>query len=171
MPIIRRAGDQPQVNHQALRLWVEGLESDRFKQGSGRLGYREIIDLDIENDVQQLGPLKNCCLGVFCEIAIDQGVAVKRTTRIPSTKEMEIVEYGGNSDFLPPSVQDWLGIIDGNPKFKVLDPELETSGAKEEVWRLISASELNDGENQAGRQYSFGEIAAAIRRTYPEAFQ
>lgn len=111
----------PNVEH--IRLWVEALESGEFEQG------RECL--------AQNG--KYCCLGVACEVAIANGVALEKETR-PSG----LVSYSGTGWFLPAAVMEWLGVSHHNP-----------------LLGAYRASEWNDTEG-----LSFRGIAALIREEY-----
>lgn len=70
-------------------LWVNGLRSDRFRQGKGALQVNT-----------QDGP-KHCCLGVLCMLAIEAGIAVSTEMR--------------GSGVLPTSVMEWAGLDTRDP--------------------------------------------------------
>lgn len=120
--------------------WVKALRSRRFKQGDGALKIKDSIS----------GEIRHCCLGVLCELAIEDGLSLK-------TQEFE----NGNTewwfgkeerdDFLPREVMEWAGIKNNSPK--VHDPE-----SNNEVDE-ISLADLNDGG------YSFREIAELIKES------
>lgn len=74
------------------KLWVEALRSGKFKQTTGRLAAKGH---------------KFCCLGVACEVAIANGVKVKKEK--PESDDGDIM-YDGSDDVLPVSVQKWLGL-------------------------------------------------------------
>lgn len=77
------------MNKQNIKKWVEALESGRYKQGSSYLA-------TIDNEY--------CCLGVACEVAIENGVPVQK-------KELENwYSYDSLSEFPPSIVMDWIGI-------------------------------------------------------------
>lgn len=116
------------ANKANLLLWVQALESGRFHQGRERLKH------------VSLGAYKYCCLGVACEVAIANGVAVTERVR-----ETGAIEFDGKIGYLPEEVQDWLGIPGEDP---ALDSE-------------ITAAQANDGKNM-----SFIEIAALVRQSY-----
>lgn len=71
------------------KKWVRALRSGKYKQATGNLhnsdGY--------------------CCLGVACELAIKNGVRVKKEDH-----EDRPTVYDGMSDLLPLSVQRWLNL-------------------------------------------------------------
>jgi hypothetical protein len=70
-------------------LWIDALRSGNYKQGETYLN----------------ADGKFCCLGVLCEIAIEQGVEV--------TKDVvteDLTRYGGHYAGLPNEVRDWSGV-------------------------------------------------------------
>jgi hypothetical protein len=112
------------------RRWADALESGQYKQARGLL-----CRVDRET-----GTRSYCCLGVLCELAIEDGVPV-------SVHEHK-TEYGHghvafdkSGSYLPESVVKWAGADNANPKV----------GERGAVW-------LNDGEH-----WSFAQIAEAIR--------
>lgn len=70
------------------KKWVDALRSGEYDQTRNYLrtddGY--------------------CCLGVACEVAIENGV------RLKAVYKDGLWEYARNSEVLPPSVQRWLGL-------------------------------------------------------------
>ena len=166
-------------NRENIQLWVDGLLSDEFKQGTGRLASCDAI-YDW-HDTVELGPKRLCCLGVAAEIAIRHGVVVE-VERIDLQDEV-IFKYDGHRDFMPQAVRLWLGLNDSNPMLKVVLAD----GTETEA----PAAALNDGEVEtpdsiAWRQqtpvggdeesapptvrylpmFTFREIAAALKHTY-----
>lgn len=115
------------VNKQNMLLWVEALESGRFRQGRERL--KRVT----------LGAYEYCCLGVACEVAMDNGAPVVETLIDGSIK------FNGSIGYLPEEVQDWLGVDDE-------DPALDSR---------TSAAQANDGKGMR-----FTEIAALVRQSY-----
>lgn len=90
-------------NKPNLQLWVDALESGEYKQGVGALA-------DRFNSSEEW---QYCCLGVACEVAIKNGVAVTVTER-SAGMYMTRRAYDDSSGILPISVADWYG-IDMNP--------------------------------------------------------
>ena len=81
------------ANHEMplpIRLWVEALRSGKYRQTTQCLHDRDGY----------------CCLGVLCEVAIDNGVKVKVSEGGGTTL------YGGQEEKLPESVQEWAGLHD-----------------------------------------------------------
>jgi hypothetical protein len=79
------------VNKEVKGLWIEALRSGEYQQG--------------QNYLSNNG--KYCCLGVLCEVAIKQGVELKRYSGY-------VVRYGQREKIgiLPPEVVDWADIDD-----------------------------------------------------------
>jgi hypothetical protein len=117
------------MNKNNLRKWYRALASGDYLQTSGTL-----------NSYSRF-----CCLGVACEVAIDNGLDLEIAT------SEGITAYNNESLVMPQSVVDWFGledVIDGNP-YLLWDEEM----------RL--ATHLNDND-----QLSFAQIAEAVRVTY-----
>lgn len=53
-----------------------------------------------------------CCLGVACEVAIENGVSIKRLS--PSQNRRISYTYNGESAILPSIVQEYFGFNDNN---------------------------------------------------------
>lgn len=70
------------------KKWVEALRSGKYKQGQGYLRFND----------------KFCCLGVACDVAIENGLCVK----VDSANKQ--IYYGGEVGILPQIVSDWLGM-------------------------------------------------------------
>jgi hypothetical protein len=126
-------------NENNIRLWVDGLRSGQFAQGQMRL-------TRINEDGNQF----DCCMGVACKVAVNNGVEVE-------VVEDEIsVMYDGEEEFLPLSVQDWLGFEGHNP---VLDPNPDSHESAPDG--LLHAAEANDD-----KKWTFEQIADALERVY-----
>lgn len=69
-------------------LVLEALRSDEYLQSQGSLRRGEGF----------------CCLGVFCEVAIKNGVEIKVTKK----EEFESWDYDDERNYLPTSVENWL---------------------------------------------------------------
>lgn len=82
------------------KLWVAALRSGRFKQGRGCL--TKLVD----------GGQLDCCLGVACKVAIENGLAVEVK---PAT--FDVLMYEGETGILPESVASWLGLEKCNGVF------------------------------------------------------
>lgn len=107
-------------NKENLRKVVAALRSGNYQQGNGALEYKD------EN-----GVTRNCCLGVACRVALDNGVeltVVYRTNELLEGDEntyQKIGFRGGSSwhetNFMPPNVVKWLGLNHENPQLKSIE--------------------------------------------------
>lgn len=145
------------VNIENMKIWVDGLLSDEFQQGIGRLA-----SCAITSDGKR-GRKNLCCLGVATELGIRHGLDIN-IYEIVRPGEI-IFEYDGGRDFLPTSVRQWLGLESENPELLVTLPDGTTASAP--------ASAINDGEaflNESGDHYettyTYRDIALALIRTY-----
>jgi hypothetical protein len=118
----------------AAKKWVKALRSRKFKQTHHKLSDGE----------------KYCCLGVLCELAVEDGIIKKRFK-----DEAMYYGKGGNytADTLPNLVQEWAGLSTTDGDFKI-------SG------RNKSLTFLNDHDNK-----SFSEIAKVIESEPEGLFQ
>jgi hypothetical protein len=86
------------------QIWVDALKSGKYPQAKYRLTL-------LKKDQSLIG---HCCLGVACELAIQDGVqiSIRTTDANLGEKEGEILakEYEGNFGLLPTKVQKWLGL-------------------------------------------------------------
>jgi len=71
------------------KKWVAALRSGEYKQIQNRLG----------------DPNGHCCLGVACEVAIENGVPLKKELHTAG-----FYRYGDDRTSLPAIVQTWLGL-------------------------------------------------------------
>lgn len=108
--------------------WVAALRSGEYEQGHGALN---------TND-------RFCCLGVLCDLAVDDGVTMAVET-VWTEEEGAEVRYDGHMDWPPNAVLAWADLDTDDPS--VPDPETGT---------LARVSRLNDGG------LSFNEIADLI---------
>lgn len=132
------------MNPVVKEKWLAALRSGEYKQGRYRLAKRRLGAEEWEY----------CCLGVLCELAIQDGVKLTRKFEEqeigPDKFDLSIWEATrytppgryGDSAFLPEEVADWAG-LDRNGK---VDPSLPT------------LPELNDEHEQ-----SFDEIAVFVQ--------
>jgi hypothetical protein len=118
------------MNAEIAQKWAAKLRSGDYKQGTGYL-----------NNEDQF-----CCLGVLCELAIEEGVPVtKFTQRIESYYKRS--RYDGEEYELPTVVQEWADMRDPRGTFKAPGEVL-----------FRSLTQLNDA------QTSFSVIADYIDR-------
>lgn len=81
------------------KKWVEALRSGKFQQAKNRLATKDGF----------------CCLGVACEVAIENGVEIKKI----------VVDTGGilydyNEMLLPDSVKEWLNLTTCGSDYEVI---------------------------------------------------
>lgn len=131
------------------QLWLEALESGKFKQGKHALHTTNGEDL-------------YCCLGVACIVAIRAGVEVSVGKKVALAIGTDFsVPYGDGLVFgiLPREVQEWLGFRTVAGSISDLDiKKLQVGGLE-----YADLTKANDD----GR--TFKEIAQTIRNT-PELF-
>lgn len=129
------------LNKENIRKWVDALRSGKYTQTTGRLADK----------------VGFCCLGVACEVAADNGVAISKTNLDDSNMT---VEYDGSAGELPDKVCEWLGFSDeGDHEYSpshYSDPPLPTKEHGN-----YSAVTWND-EAKA----SFAQIADLIEANY-----
>ena len=119
-------------NKENMRLFVEALLSGEYEQGRGRL---KLITPE---------GVKHCCLGVACEVALQNGVELE-----VETSSEGVVFFDQTSLYLPEAMREWLGLSPGPKSYSLL------LGANN------SAIRMNDTIGT-----SFEEIAIAIRNHY-----
>lgn len=154
------------MSEEALVPWLNALLSDEFEQGMGRLhAIVKRYERDAgEEDEPTSTEHRYCCLGVFCETAINAGIELERVIQ-PSSLEAEdvtgitdkdakvdAVVYGSTGEsYLPAEVLDWAMLP--------ADPRAELGGYR-------SLASLND--NLLG----FSDVARVIFYLYgPDAPQ
>lgn len=110
------------MNPKIKEMWIEALESGKYKQGYGQL----------EKDNQF------CCLGVLCQVAIQNGVKIER--KIDDLTGNMV--YDKNDSILPNVVANWANIDNA--------PYIDGACA----WNLNDSDKL-----------TFAEIAKRLRET------
>lgn len=99
------------MNPEIKAKWVAALRSGEFEQGRGVLHTRAASGRED----------RYCCLGVLCDIAIREGLAVAK-----GTANFSDVSYDGDSAFLPWKVVEWAGLEGGNPAVRRDDGLVDT---------------------------------------------
>lgn len=141
------------MNGKVKTAWTTALRSGDYRQISNKLSSRH-------SDPHNFG---FCCLGVLCELAVDEG---KTQVRGIEGAETQYGDYDSSnwpagyvprwaSGSLPPSVQQWSGLGSPNPMLAYYDPS-DVSCDEEGIVRC-SLSDLNDREGK-----TFSEIADII---------
>jgi hypothetical protein len=78
---------------EARELWVQALRSGKYQQGKGALHPEDLF----------------CCLGVACEVFMQNGGKLILETHLGDNGGKEI-SYNGHDDSLPRQVMAWLGL-------------------------------------------------------------
>jgi hypothetical protein len=132
------------LNTEVIQRWVDALESGDYKQGDGALSRK------LNN-----GHRRYCCLGVLCELAVEEGV-ISESRPVPEYPNSFQYGLDGNLSTLPAEVRDWAGLDSGNPNLKY-DHENENE-AQDDMTSCVS---MNDSYG-----VDFPGIAQAIRDTF-----
>lgn len=90
---------RPLANQTIIRRWVEALRSGKYKQGRGQLA--TMLSSPAERAY--------CCLGVLCELAVDDGV-IQRTE--PDCGCCTATRYDGETGLPTAAVREWAGVDD-----------------------------------------------------------
>lgn len=134
----------PTPNQARIRKFVEALRSKRFRQGHGAL-----------HRMRQ-GSDEYCCLGVACEVAIEDGLDLK------VSNDGHFVRYGDEFGHLPISVQAWYGFESENPSLTLVKRlHWWQRLFRKPVTSKRSAVAANDGLG-----WNFDHIADAFERKY-----
>lgn len=120
--------------------WVNALRSGEYQQTKNWL-------------VRENG---YCCLGVLCEIAVQDGVVIEEAGGYTSVEDNDDRSY----EDLPKAVQHWAGLDSENPLSDVefAGPDSEYRATRQKFAYL---SELNDDMD-----YDFERIAEVIDRVF-----
>lgn len=122
------------VNKENVRKWVDALRSGKYKQCRSYLNKGDAY----------------CCLGVACEVAFKNGVAVEIVNLNENTSNAEAIRsYNKNTIDLPTVVKEWLG-------FEQHSPTVRLSNNREEF-----LTNLNDSY-----KFSFEQIADLIEAQF-----
>lgn len=127
-------------------LWISALRSNEYRQGFGRL--HNIV----ENSY--------CCLGVLCDVAVQEGVDVSVVELLSSTM------FDGHSADLPDSVVEWAKIGGfGKLPEPIQSLDGRTGGYAGQVF-YESLSQLNDSEH-----FDFHKMADIIENMFPADYE
>jgi hypothetical protein len=88
------------MNEDIKAKWLAKLRDPETKQGRG---YLKLADGSM------------CCLGVLCELAVEEGVDVKVEKPIADSAFTGRYSYDNAEGVLPHSVRVWAGMFDANP--------------------------------------------------------
>ncbi len=118
-----------------IKKWVEKLRSGDYPQGKHAL---------------RSASNHYCCLGVLCEVAVEEGIIPKPKLRSTNSANYEFGKHYEDRTSLPPEVSEWSGVnADGTLKNETL------------YYELMS---MND---QQGK--TFPEIADSIEKFYTQS--
>ena len=139
-----------------LDLWLAGLRSGRFPKGRGWLHVRK----DEYGNVVGGGEEGFCCIGVLCEVAIENGAVIPRT---PNTGT---VAYGidKRDTEAPIEAVEWLGFrVDLFDGLGILPDEIE--------WNSLAQAndyypDLGFADNPEIAELTFAQIADLIEANY-----
>lgn len=124
------------MNPEVKAKWIEALRSGRYKQGKNMLRSGD----------------KLCCLGVLCEIAVQDGVIAPPSLYDPTEGRYAYGPYAA-TEALPESVWRWAGLQEGVPSWPY-------DRHREDYGRVGMPSDDNDNG------MSFTDIADKIERYY-----
>lgn len=84
------------MNKAIKNRWIKALRSGKYTQGP------QVLKLIKDNGT------KHCCLGVLCELAIEDGILVEHSSSSP----IGFQKFGSNDEYclLPEEVRKWAGI-------------------------------------------------------------
>lgn len=134
--------------------WVEALESGKYRQATGQLATKS-------------NETRYCCLGVACEVAIENGLEVDKT----EDAIFDEITYDGDYAELPTSVENWFAINQDEAISLPQDlADVVTERINESADYLERDYVERDSAGFAEMNDSFGltfeEIARAIRFHY-----
>lgn len=129
--------------------WQTALESGAYQKGHGAL-----------KQMDHEGNLRYCCLGVLCELAVEDGV-IPPSAHDSKHWNDRIFSFGKDADmtsgYLPDSVKDWAGLEYSNPRVSVPGHERARTWSNDEV----NLADLNDSGH-----YTFSYIASFIEKHF-----
>jgi hypothetical protein len=91
------------MNPRVKKIWTGALRSGERRQGRGTL----IRRTDDGNE--------ECCLGVLCDLAVQEGVIKPPQFRSTVGAWGQIGFYGNRTATLPLAVQEWAGLDSADP--------------------------------------------------------
>lgn len=135
-------------NRDVISKWADALESGKYKQTVGSL---HRVEEGVHGE-----PAGYCCLGVLCDLAVEEGI-------IPAPRRRGSINwYGEDHDVsdihLPYKVMYWAGLPGPTPMAKHTVPKWDEDNM-EEVEELLTV--MNDEA-----EMKFPQIAQVIRDNY-----
>lgn len=137
----------PQENIDRLKIWIEALESNKYKQGKGCL---------VNDDNNTF-----CCLGVACDLATKAGLEVDVDTIYNDDRFVKT--YNDNKYFLPEDITAWFG-FPYDTGVSLLREYKDDTGKVVVDKVTTSLANLNDTHD-----WSFKDIAGLMRELLKEA--
>lgn len=140
------------MDTEVKKLWIEALRSGKYLQCVGKL--HDYVDIE-DSLVPESDRHSYCCLGVLCDLALQNGVDVELQYRKinDNLPGQNVYFYDDESGVLPESVMRWAGLAEKNPDIYLGDirPDIvqwmidelgNDSDINEHSYQLIS--EIND---------------------------
>lgn len=131
------------MNKEIKDRWTAALRSGDYTQGTGSLCL-----------VRDGKASTYCCLGVLCELAVQDGAIPQPVLTLPSPSGTQFRKYGDSNTYdvqtalLPEAVVQWAGLDDQSPNVR-------TDGGHESLTALNDMAEVHGG-------LDFNGIADAI---------
>jgi hypothetical protein len=126
----------PVPNKDVITRWIDALRSGEYHQG------RAVLARFTTSEQDGAIPIRYCCLGVLCELAVQDRIIDPAA----HSEDSKSLRYDGQGAVVSTAVQAWAGITEDG-EF-VDDPYLDIRQA---------LTSLNDDEG-----YTFSEIADEI---------
>lgn len=86
------------MNEEIKERWLARLRDGSRQQGEGRL-----------EKIRGDGTSEFCCLGVLCELAVEDGVITRTVTE---DEDVPLVRYDGEEHYPSAKVREWAGLED-----------------------------------------------------------
>lgn len=135
------------INKDAFRKWIAALRSGKFAQTKGKL---TMVEYHEPSTI-----IGCCCLGVACEVALENGIELEVTHDLDSRR------YDGMGANLPHKVIDWLGVVEVDDV--VLLEEYKFPEHQDGGLHKLYASTAND---HLDISWTFEQIADALEKKY-----
>lgn len=129
------------MNAEVKKTWIAALRSKKYTQG--RCNLRTIDDTF-------------CCLGVLCELAVEQNVIPPATPPISWLRGGKNYEYEECDGYLPTSVLNWIQVEEGNVNTEHNNSMIVPGLKERDKLSDVTLTLLNDNG------FSFDQIADII---------
>ena len=98
------------MNRSVATMWAEALRSGEYEQGDGFLKYVKVLGVD-KDDPSKDFHVMHCCLGVLCEVAMNEGVPlVEKESHVENDRRLR--KFDNCLAALPQAVMEWAEIRD-----------------------------------------------------------